>query len=83
MGRIITLSMAVLLTVGETGAALSGTLGQNGVAAARPARYLVRNHFGGGQIFVPPGYGRRMGIPPNPDAPGRSQLDPGLHYDTP
>ncbi len=79
MGRIITLAMAVVMTIGGTGVAASQGLRQDG-PGARPARYSERSDFGGRRNFVPPGYGRRMGMPPNPDAPAWNQLDPGLHY---
>jgi hypothetical protein len=80
MGRIITLSMALVVTIGGTGVALAQTYGHHGPQAAQPARYVVRDDFGGRRSFVPPRYGRRRGMPPNPDAPAWSQLDPGLYY---
>jgi hypothetical protein len=79
MGRIITLAMAVVMTIGGTGAAFCQTHRQDGFGA-QPARYSERGDFGARRSFVPPGYGRRMGMPPNPDAPAWNQLDPGLHY---
>jgi len=72
--------MAVLMTVGGTGVVLSETVKQDGVAAAQPADHLVRDNSSDKRSLVPPGYAAPMAAPPNPDAPARSQLDPGLRY---
>ncbi len=74
MRRIITLSVAVVVTIGGTGVVLAQTYRHDG------PRYVVRNDFGGRRTFIPGYYGRRIGMPPNPDAPAWSQLDPGLRY---
>jgi CRISPR/Cas system-associated exonuclease Cas4 (RecB family) len=80
MGRIITLSFAVLATVAGTGIGLSESVSQDGVEAVQPARDLVRNDLSDRRTFAPAGYALPMRALPNPDAPARSQLDPGLHY---
>jgi hypothetical protein len=95
MGRIITLSMAVLMIVGGTGVVLSETVNQDSGQVAvpnpdAPARSQLDpglqyvgpagGNLRGEPVFVPPGYARSMGGVPNPDAPAWSQLDPGLHY---
>jgi hypothetical protein len=64
------------MTIGGTGVVLSETV----KPAAQSAGYFVRDNFSGKRIFVPPGYGPPMGGPPNPNAPAKSQLDPGLRY---
>jgi hypothetical protein len=66
MGRMITLSMAVLMLISGANVALSETIRPNGSEAITPN--------GASPEYLPP-----RGIP-NPDAPARSQLDPGLHY---
>ena len=80
MGRIITLSLTVLMAVAGTGIGLSETATPDGAEAAQPARNVARNDFSDPQTFAPPGYALPMRAVPNPDAPARSQLDPGLHY---
>ena len=61
MGRMITLSTAVLMSVVGTDVTLSATV--------KPGDLVPVNQDGGRVVAVP-----------NPDAPPRSQLDPGLHY---
>jgi hypothetical protein len=91
MGRIITLSMAVLVIVGGTGVVLSETLNQNRGPVPNPdaparsqldpgLHYLgpAGSNLRGEPVFMPPGYA--WGGIPNPDAPSWRQLDPGLHY---
>jgi hypothetical protein len=75
MRRIVTWSMAVLMTAGGAGFSLAET-----VEVARPARYVAHHAFSGRPVLVPPRYVRWMRMPPNPDAPAWSQLDPGLRY---
>jgi hypothetical protein len=80
MGRIITLSIATLVLIGQTGVGLSKAVGPSGERVANPAAFAVADGFGGRRPFAP----RRYGVPPqcqpSPDAPARRQLDPGLRY---
>jgi hypothetical protein len=86
MGRIITLSIAVLVMVGGAGVVLSEAVKQDDSEPVKQDSGQVdqtpdyRDNSSGKPIFAPPGYARPMGGVPNPDAPARSQLDPGLHH---
>jgi hypothetical protein len=85
MIRIISLSIVALMTVGVTNVVLSETLKQNGSETVKPdgAETIQENDEAvpaGQRLATPPTIARSMGGIPNPDAPARSQLDPGLHY---
>jgi hypothetical protein len=85
MGRMITLSMAVLMLISGPRVAFSETIRPNGSEAITPNGAEAAQSRGqsirerGNRNFVSPEYLPPRGIP-NPDAPARSQLDPGLHY---
>jgi hypothetical protein len=78
MGRIFTLSFVLLIT-GQPGM-LAPSLAQNRDHDPTPAAYAVADGSYGNRIFVPRRYIAPTRCPPNPDAPGLRQLDPGLHY---
>jgi hypothetical protein len=86
MIRIISLSIVALMTVGVTNVVLSETLKQDGSETVKPdgAETNQQENDGavpaGQRLATPPTIARSMGGIPNPDAPARSQLDPGLHY---
>jgi hypothetical protein len=79
MGRTFTLSLAVLLITGQTSVVLSKAVEPNAGRDPKPAAYAVADGFNGRRIFVPRRY-LPATCSPNPDAPARRQLDPGLHY---
>jgi hypothetical protein len=79
MGRIFTLSFVALLIAGQAGV-LSQSLAQNGARDPSPAAYAVADGSYGKRVFIPRRSIAPPRCPPNRDAPGIYQLDPGLHY---
>jgi hypothetical protein len=84
MGRVFTLSFAILLITGQTGV-LAPSLAQTrdhdpAPAAYAVAAYDVADGSYGQRIFVPRRYIAPTRCPPNPNGPGPTQLDPGLRY---
>jgi hypothetical protein len=87
MVRIISLSIVALMTVGVSNVVLSETLKQKGSETVKQdgAETIQQENDeavppAGRRPSTPPATARSMGGIPNPDAPARSQLDPGLHY---
>ena len=80
MGRIITLSIAVLAIVGQTSVVRSKAAGESGERAPKPAAYAVADGFTSQRSFVPRRYGAPTRCAPNPNAPSIEELDPGLRY---
>jgi hypothetical protein len=79
MGRVFTLSFAILLITGQTGV-LAQSLAQNRNRDPAPAAYAMADGSYGKRIFVPRRYIAPTRCQPNPNGPGPTQLDPGLHY---
>jgi hypothetical protein len=79
MGRVFTLSFAVLLITGQAGV-LAQSPARSRDRDPAPAAYVVADGSYGQRNFVPRRYLAPTRCPPNPDGPGPTQLDPGLHY---